>query len=158
MKGRKRHLLVDTQGFVLMALVHPADIPDRDGGRMLLERDGGVIQRFPRIERLWVDIGYRDRGRFVRWVEEALKWTVEVSRHWWQGIHAVWVGPGQEVPTYPAGFQVLKWRWIVERTFAWLNLNRRLSKDYELLPETGETWIYLAMSRLMLRRLARTTP
>ncbi len=55
-----------------------------------------------------------------------------------------------------ASFQVLKWRWSVERTLAWLNFNRRLSMDFELLPETGDTWIYLCMSRLMLRRLAKT--
>ncbi len=66
---------------MLRALVHPADIPDRDGGRMLLEHDGGVVQRFPRIEHLWVDVDIGYRGRFVRSVEEALNWTVEVSRH-----------------------------------------------------------------------------
>lgn len=149
MKGRKRHILVDTQGFILRAKVHTADMADRDGGQALLS---GIHYQFPCICHLWVDIGYR--GRFVRWVKDSLFWTVEVSRHWWQGIKGVWVGPGQEAPTYPAGFQVLPWRWIVERTLAWLSFNRRLSKDYELLPSTGETWIYLSMSRLMLRRLA----
>jgi putative transposase len=150
-KGRKRHILVDTQGFVLKVLVHSADIHDRDGGQRLLEL--GIKQQFPRLRHLWVDLGYR--GRFVTWVKETLKWSVTVSKHWWQGVSKVWVAPGQEAPTYPAGFQVLKWRWIVERTFAWLSFNRRLSKDYELLPETSETWTYLSMSRLMLRRLAR---
>lgn len=153
MKGRKRHILVDTQGFLLKALVHSAGIYDRDGGQLLLER--GVAQQFPRLRHLWVDLAYR--GRFVRWVEDNLKWTVEVSKHWWQGVSKVWVGPGQEAPTYPAGFQVLPWRWIVERTLAWLSFNRRLSKDYEFLPDTGEAWLYLAMSRLMLRRLAKAT-
>jgi putative transposase len=151
-KGRKRHILVETQGFVLKAMVHTADIHDRDGGRLLLEQD--MAQHFPRLCHLWVDIGYR--GRFVRWVEETLHWTVAVSRHWWQGIRTVWVAPEQEAPTYPAGFQVLLWRWIVERTLAWINFSRRLSKDYELPPSTGETWIYLAMSRLMVRRLAHS--
>lgn len=150
MKGRKRHILVDTQGFVLKAKVHTANIHDRDGGQLLRE---GIHYQFPCICPLWVDIGYR--GRFVRWVKDTLFWTGEVSKQWWQGIRGVWVGPGQEAPTYPAGFQVLKWRWIVERTLAWINFNRRLSKDFELLPETGETWIYLSMSRLMLRRLAK---
>lgn len=151
MNGRKRHILVDTQGLVLKAKVLPANIADRDGGQVLLT---GIQYQFPCICHLWVDIGYR--GRFVAWVKDTLYWTVEVSRHWWQGIHGVWVGPGQEAPTYPVGFQVLKWRWIVERTLAWLNFNRRLSKDFELLPETSQTWIYISMSRLMLRRLAIT--
>lgn len=150
MKGRKRHILVDTQGFLHKVLVHSAAIYDRDGGQLLLER--GVAEQFPRIQHLWVDLGYR--GRFVHWVQDTLHWRVEVSRHGWQGVSKVWVAPGQDAPTYPAGFQVLAGRWIVERTFAWLNLNRRLSKAYELLPQTSETWIYLAMSRLMLRRLA----
>jgi transposase len=149
-KGRKRHILVDTQGFLLKVLVHSAGIHDRDGGQMLLEM--GIAEQFPRLRHLWVDLGYR--GRFVTWVEQTLHWTVEISKHWWQGIKGVWVGPGQEAPTYPAGFQVLPWRWIVERTFGWLNLNRRLSKDFEFRPQTGEAWIYLSMSRLMLRRLA----
>ena len=113
----------------------------------------GIHYQFPCICHLWVDIGYR--GRFVTWVKDTLFWTVQVSKHWWQGIRGVWVPKDQEAPTYPAGFQVLKWRWIVERTLAWLNFNRRLSKDFELLPTTSETWIYIAMSRLMLRRLAK---
>jgi len=149
--GRQRHILVDTQGFLLKVKVHTADIADRDGGQLLL---AGIHYQFPCICHLWVDIAYR--GRFVAWVKDTLYWTLEVSRHCWQGIRGVWVGPGQAAPTYPAGFQVLRWPWIVERTLAWLNFNRRLSKDFELLPETSETWIYIAMSRLMLRRLAIT--
>jgi putative transposase len=69
------------------------------------------------------------------------------------------MGPeGKEPPALdiPAGFQVLPWRWVVERTFGWLGRNRRLSKDYEFLPETEEAFIYVGMVRLMLRRLART--
>src|SRR5258708_6661846 len=65
-----------------------------------------------------------------------------------------WVAPGQEPPTIPSGFHLLKWRWIVERTFAWLCTWRRLAKDYEVLPSSEEAWIYVAMIRLMLRRLA----
>ena len=96
LKGRKRHILVDTQGFVLKVLVHPADIHDQDGGRLLLER--GVAEQFPTVRHLWVDLGYR--GRFVRWVNDTLHWIVTISRHWWQGIRYVWVAPGQEAPTY----------------------------------------------------------
>src|ERR687896_10711 len=70
------------------------------------------------------------------------------------GVRWVWVGPGQEPPTIPRGFQVLPRRWVVERTFAWLVMYRRLAKDYEELPATSEALIYLAMSRLMVKRLA----
>ena len=150
-KGRKRHILVDTQGLVLKAKVLPANIADRDGGPVLLT---GLQYPFPCSWHLWVDIGYR--GRFVVWVKDTLYWTVEVARHWWQGIPGVWVGPGQEAPTYPVGCQVLKWRGIVERMLAWLNCTRRLNKDFALLPETSQTGIYSSRSRLMLRRLAIT--
>lgn len=157
MKGRKRHLLVDTQGFVLKALVHAADIPDRDGGRLLLEAlQPGLAAQFPRLRHLWVDVGYR--GTFVDWVEAALGWSVEVVKHWWTGVSKVWVFPGQEPPEVPAGFQLLKWRWIVERTFAWIGFYRRMSKDYEYLPETSAAMVYTAMSRTMLARLAALTP
>jgi transposase len=155
-KGRKRHLLVDTQGLVLAALVHAADVADRDGGRLLLEAVPDLREHFPRLCHLWVDVGYR--GRFVAWVKETLGWSVEVVKHWWTGVDKVWVFPGQEPPEKPTGFQLLKWRWIVERTFAWIGCYRRMSKDYEYLPETSEAMVYTAMSRLMLARLAARTP
>ena len=152
-KGRKRHLLVDTQGLILQVVVHPADLADRDGGKLLLAVLTPVQERFPRLRHLWVDSAYR--GKFVEWVKETLGWSVEVVQHWWTGVRYVWVAPGQEPPTLPGGFHVLPHRWIVERTFAWIGRSRRLSKDYEYVPATSETWIYLAMSRLMLKRLAR---
>lgn len=149
--GRKRHLVVDTQGLLLALKVHAANISDRDGAQLVLE---DMPSRFPRIRKLWTDSGYN--GRFRTWAAEHLaNWDVEIVKHWWTGIKGVWVGPGQEPPAIPSGFQVLPKRWIVERTFAWLDQNRRLSKDYERLPTTSETFIYLAMIRLMLRRLAR---
>lgn len=156
MKGRKRHLLVDTQGFVLKALVHAADIADRDGGKLLLEAFEPDRARFALLRHLWVDAGYR--GRFVDWVKTTLGWSVEVVKHWWTGVAAVWVFPGQEPPEKPTGFQLLKWRWIVERTFAWIGFYRRMSKDYEYLPETSEAMVYTVMSRLMLARLAAMAP
>jgi len=148
-KGRKRHLLVDTEGFVLKTVVHAADIQDRDGGRLVLAALG---ETYPRLAHLWVDAGYR--GRFVGWVETTLSWSVEVVQHWWTGVRGVWVPEGGEAPEIPTGFQVLPRRWVVERTFAWLGKYRRLSKDYEALPATSEALIYAAMSCMMLKRLA----
>src|SRR5258706_136689 len=119
-------------------------------------RDGTLEALHARLRHLWVDVGYR--GRFVAWVKETLGWSVEVVKHWWTGVDKVWVFPGQEPPEKPTGFQLLKWRWIVERTFAWIGFYRRLSKDYEYLPETSTAMVYTAMSRLMLARLAARTP
>jgi putative transposase len=142
--------VVDTEGLLLRVVVHAADMQDRDGGVLVLT---APLADCPRLCHLWVDAGYR--GRFVDWVETTLTWSVEVVQHWWTGVRAVWVAEGAEPPTIPAGFHVLPRRWVVERTFAWLSRNRRLSKDYEALPGTEEAWIYLAMIRLMLARMAR---
>jgi putative transposase len=148
--GRKRHLLVDTEGFVLKARSHPADEPDGEGAKPLL---AGLTAVFPRLELIWVDGGYK--RRFAEWVAAELGWRVAVVQHPDAGRHRVWVAPGQEPPPAPpAGFRVLPRRWVVERTFAWLGRNRRLSKDYEARPASEETWIYAAASRLLLRRLA----
>jgi putative transposase len=149
--GRKRHLLVDTQGLVIRALVHPAHITDRDGATLLLAPLQGQLPRLPYI---WADSAYSGKAR--AWMEATLGCTVEIVKHWWTGVRWVWVGPGQEPPTIPSGFHVLPRRWVVERTFAWLLMYRRLSKDYEELPDTSEALIYLAMSRLMVKRLAHT--
>jgi putative transposase len=150
-KGRKRHPAVDTQGYVLTVVVHPANIQDRDGAVAVLS---DLVGRFPRLQHIWADAGYR--GKLVPWVKETLGWTVEVVKHWWTGRTGFWVGPGQEPPTIPAGFVPLPRRWVVERTFAWLSTNRRLVVEYDELPTSSEARVYLAMSRLMLTRLART--
>jgi putative transposase len=147
--GRKRHLLVDTQGLVIRALVHPANITDRDGARLLL---APLQDQLPRLQHLWADSAYS--GQVREWIESTLGWTVEIVKHWWTGIRWVWGGPDQEPPNIPRGFHVLPRRWVVERTFAWLVMYRRLAKDYEELPATSEALIYLAMSRLMVKRLA----
>jgi putative transposase len=131
--GRKRHILVDTQGLLVAAVVHPADEQDRDGGRLALERATG---RAPRASKLWPDAGYR--GEFVRWAERETGWDVEIVARREGAV----------------GFEVQPRRWVVERTFGWLGRNRRLSKDYEELPESEEAILYLAMTRLLLRRLA----
>ena len=147
--GRKRHLLVDTQGLIIRALVHPAALADRDGAKLLLAPLKGQL---PRLQHIWADSAYA--GTCAEWVQTTLGWTLEIVKHWWTGVRWVWVGPGQAPPTIPSGFHVLPRRWVVERTFAWLLLFRRLSRDYEELPATSEALIYLAMSRLMVKRLA----
>jgi putative transposase len=153
-KGRKRHLLVDTVGLILLVLVHEANIQDQEGGKLLLEPLTGL---FPRIKLIWADSAYR-KGGFIEWVKQTLGWEVEIVEHPWSGLRYVWA-PKDAVIDWeqirPRGFHVLKWRWIVERTFAWLSTWRRLSKDYEVLPSSEEAWIYLAMIRLMLVRLAK---
>ena len=107
---------------------------------------GGV---FPRLRKLWLDAGYA--GAPTTRIERHLGWRVEIVRRPRRWVRA---RADQEPPPLPAGFQILPRRWVVERTFGWLGRQRRLSKDYEALPEVSEAWIYLAMSRLMLRRLA----
>jgi putative transposase len=161
-EGRKRHLLVDTEGLVLKAKVHSAKVPDQDGLRLLLE---SARDKLSRLKHLWVDAGYQGRGR--RWAEEILVLSVEVVRKppkpvpekvakvWAQE----WAKEVKEVNwqslMLPRGFQVLPRRWVVERTFAWISHNRRMAKDYERLCATGEAFVYAAMTRLMLRRLVR---
>ena len=141
--GRKRHILVDTGGLLLAARVHGADLPDQDGGRRLLED----AKELSRMGLLWADGAYT--GGFREWLRRQLGWRLEVPH---QPDRQLWRYGLEEKPR---GFKVLPRRWVVERTFAWLGLSRRFSKDYERLPETAEAMIYGAMSRLMLRRLAR---
>jgi putative transposase len=166
-KGRKRHLLVDTQGLVLEVRVHSAQIQDREGIKLLL--DPSSPDRLPRLSHVWLDAGYTGQDKGAGWVQSVLGWMAEIVRHppkpapeevmmrWareW-AKEGVQLDPKEFMPEEgPRPF--LPIRWIVERTFSWLSQNRRLSKDYERLPETGETFIYVAMSRLMARRLARS--
>ena len=161
-EGRKRHLLVDTEGLVLKAKVHNAKVPDEDGIRLLLDP---VRDRVPRLSHLWVDAGYQGRGR--RWAEEVLGLSVEVVRKPKKPLPEKvakawaeeWVKEGKKVDWQrlmpPRGFRVLPRRWVVERTFAWICHNRRMAKDYERLCATGEAFVYASMTRLMVRRLAR---
>jgi putative transposase len=139
--GRKRHLIVDTLGWVLLVVVTAASVQDRDGAKDVLQAlfqriKKSKFSRWCRLKRIWADGGYR--GELIRWVKQHCGWTLEIV----------------ERPAGQIGFQVLPKRWIIERTFAWLNRHRRLSKDYERLPETSEAFIYVAMIRLMLRKLA----
>lgn len=132
-KGRKRHILVDTLGLLLKARVLSADIQDRDGAKILFS---DIKEQMPRLQLIWADGGYR--GKLIEWVAVHCLWILEIVKR-----------TDQE-----KAFKVLPKRWIVERTFSWLNRNRRLSKDYERKIESSEAWLYLSMSILMLKRLS----
>jgi putative transposase len=124
--------------------VHPAGVHDRRAAETVL---AGLSHRYPDVACLFADMGYQG---LASWLLAELGWTlliVKRPRRW------VRVPADQPAPEMPGGFAVLPQRWIVERTFAWLVRNRRLAKDWEGLPATTETWIYLAMCRLMTKRL-----
>ena len=145
--GRKRHLLVDTEGLVIGAVVHEANIADRDGAKLLLAK---TSEGLPRMEKVWADRGYN--GKIGEWIKERLGWALEIAkppRRW------VRVPAGEDPAQYPAGFIVLPRRWVIERTIGWIMRNRRMSRDCEFLAETTEALIYVAMIRLMLRRLSK---
>jgi putative transposase len=158
-KGRKRHLLVDTEGLVLRAVVHAANIMDRDGVKLVLR--AGVRTQFPRLRHLWLDAADNGKGKGKDWIEQTLGWSAQIVQHP-PRYKKVWVPndiPPEQIDWSkylpPPGFRVLPRRWVVERTFAWQGQQRRLSKDYERLCATSEALIYVTMIRLMLRRLAR---
>lgn len=129
--GRKRQVVVDTQGLLLATLVHEADLPDSVGGRLLVERHP---TSFPRLRHLWVDSAYRG---FADWAEAKRDWTVEV----------VTKAPEQQ------GFVVQPRRWVVERSLAWLGHSRRLRRDYEHYPTSTEGFIYISSVQMLLKRL-----
>jgi putative transposase len=120
-------------GLLLAVVVHVANLQDRDGAKLVL---GKMKGRWPRLKLIWADGGYA--GKLIDWVRVVCSWVLEIVKR------------NSEL----AGFMILPRRWVVERTFAWLNNYRRLSKDYEYWTETSETMIYAAMIHLMLRRLA----
>jgi putative transposase len=128
--------LVDTLGLLVAVLVHPANVQDRDGARLLL---GVLGKAWRRIRLIWADGAYA--GTLIDWVRnlrQRNRITLEIVRR------------SDDVK----GFKVLPRRWVVERTFGWLGRQRRLSKDYEHRTDTSEAMIYVAMIGLMLRRLA----
>jgi len=134
-KGRKRFLLVDTLGLVLGAAVQPANTPERAGAMALL---APVLPHFTWLRKLWVDGGYTGAA-FAAWVKnQRPKLEVEVIKR------------SDDV----SGFKVLPRRWVVERTFGWLMQHRRLVRDYERSEASATGWIFTAMIRVMLRRLA----
>ena len=133
-KGRKRHILTDTIGLPVGMIVHPANIQDRDGAPSLL---ASIRVLYPWLRHVFADAGYAGDK-----LKGALKgqgdWTVEIIRR----------------SDAAKGFVLLPRRWVVERTFAWLNRNRRLAKDVEASIESAEAWLYIASVKLMSRRLA----
>jgi putative transposase len=132
--GRKRHILVDTCGLLLAVVVTAASVQDRDGARLLLGRLGGFCKK---LRLIWVDGAYQ--GSLLDWV----------ALHFWFRLQPVLRPDDQK------GFALLPRRWVVERTLAWLGMHRRLSRDLERLPASSEPFIYIAMTRIILRRLAR---
>jgi putative transposase len=131
-KGRKRHLAVDSQGLLVRVVVHPANWQDKDSARLVLRR----IPLFGRWELLMCDGGYNSPA-LIHWCQQ------------WFGIRVEIV---QRIADHQ--FVVLPKRWVVERTLAWLGKCRRLSKDFEHMPLVSEAWVYVSMIHLMLRRLA----
>jgi putative transposase len=132
--GRKRHLLVDTLGLLLAVVVTAASVSEAAGAKLLLKRRGGACNK---LRRIWVDGAYRGH---------LLEWVILHYRFLFQPVLRC---------DDQKGFVVLPRRWVVERTFAWITQCRRLGKDYETLPQSSEAMIYIAMTRLMIRRLAK---
>lgn len=151
-KGRKRQILADTEGSLLKVAVHPADLHDKAGGLLLLTC---LHLLFPRIVLVWSDTHYQG---LKAWAKNQLGWSIEVVKHWWTNFSRRYRLYGDDMPERPKGFYVLPRRWVVERCFAWLLTNRRLVVDYERLTKTDEAFIYMAMSRILLRRLAKAVP
>jgi putative transposase len=139
-KGRKRHILVDTLGLILAIVVTAASVQDRDGAKSLL---GILRHKFAGLRLIWADQAYA--GQLVTWVK-ALR------------VHRPVRLEIVKRSTRIKGFMVSPKRWIVERIFGWFNRYRQMSKDYELLPQTSEAIIRVVMIHLMIRRLARTAP
>lgn len=139
-KGRKRHIIVDTMGLIIAIVVHAGNIQDRDGARLVFQKMFKNRSLFVRMQTILADGGYRG-PKLNNWFSEtfkAVKWVLQI----------VLRNPEAK------GFEVIPKRWVVERTFAWLNNFRRLSKDYERQTSTSEAFIQLAMIKLMAKRLA----
>jgi putative transposase len=132
-KGRKRFVMVDTLGLVIAALVHTANMGERAGAKLLLENLKYPLER---LEKILVDAGYAG-AEMTQWVKDNFGWIWEVSKR----------------PDNQKGFVVESKRWVVERTFAWLGKCRRLSKDYEYYEHSSQSFIYLALIRMMLKNL-----
>ena len=132
MKGRKRHLLVDTLGLIWGLIVHGADVQDRDGARLVVK---SASKNLPKLQIVWADGAYA--GQLIEWVKQTCGWLLTIVKR----------------SDDATGFEVLPKRWIVERTFGWFNWYRRLSKDYEELVPNSEAMIRVCMIHRMLRHL-----
>jgi transposase len=133
-KGRKRHILTDTIGLPVGMIVHPANVQDRDGAPDLL---ASVRSAFPWLRHVFADGGYAG-DKLKGALEKLGEWNIEIVKR----------------SDAAKGFVLLPRRWVVERTFAWLNRNRRLAKDFEATIPSAATWLYIASVKLMMRRLA----
>ena len=134
-KGRKRHILTDTQGNLVHAVIHAADIQDRDGAPMVLAE---ILHRFPWLRHIFADGGYAG-DKLKDALRRIGKWTIAIIKR----------------SDAASGFEVLPRRWVVERTLAWLNRNRRLAKDFEQTIASATAWLFLASVQLLARRVAR---
>jgi putative transposase len=148
--GRKRHSLVDTQGFLLSVVVHAANIADRQGGRQVLQAMGGA---FPRLQRIWADQGYT--GSLIPWIAHEHGVRLEVVYPTFRQLRRYAPDLAADLGDAP-GFHVVPKRWILERTFSWIGRQRRMSKDYERQAGSAEAFIYLVGIRLLLSRLTRS--
>ncbi len=135
-KGRKRHVLTDTNGLLVAAIVHAADIQDRDGAPALL---ASVRTLFPWLRHVFADGGYAG-PKLETALAQIGTWTLEIVKR----------------SDAAKGFELLPRRWVVERTIAWLNCNRRLAKDFEATIESAVAWIFIASVKLLSRQVART--
>ena len=133
-KGRKRHIVTDTTGLLVGAAVHPADIQDRDGAPLVVE---AIHDLFPWLRHLFADSAYSGDKPLTA-LRNFGQWSVEIVKRMADTV----------------GFEVLPRRWVVERTLAWLNRNRRLAKDFEASIASAQTWVYVAAVQLLIRRLA----
>lgn len=136
LKGRKRHIVTDTTGLLVGAEIHAADVQDRDGAVLVIE---AIHDLFPWLRHLFADGAYA--GEKLRHALAKLgQWTIEIVKR----------------SDHVAGFEVLPRRWVVERTLAWLNRNRRLAKDFEATLASAKAWLLIASVQLLMRRVART--
>ncbi len=133
-KGRKRHILTDTQGFLVGAVVHAADVQDRDGAPDVL---ASIRYLYPWLRHVFADGGYAGQ-KLKAALTKIGDWTLQIVKR----------------SDTAKGFELLPRRWVVERTFAWLNRNRRLAKDFERTIESATAWLFLASVQLIIRRVA----
>ena len=133
--GRKRHIITDTQGHLVGAVIHAADIQYRDGAPLML---ASIRSRYPWLRHVFADAGYAG-DKLKNALQGKGDWTIEIVKR----------------PNAAEGFVVLARRWVVERTFAWLGRCRRLAKDFEATLESALAWLHVANIRLLTRKLAR---